>query len=168
MATDTVTEDEEGPAVRPVEQGMQHEEMPGGEWKCAACGNVNRAHQKVKCHMKKCGAPRHGSVEMWQLATLSFNARGAKRDADGIIVAASGGSGSGGGGGGRVYSMMSREQAEEAAAAAAGATAGAGAGGSNKQPKKEKDTRPSLYAAQKPLTGKQKNQKGSSNPGAWR
>ena len=160
-----------GPSARPAaanQPELKHEELPGGEWKCALCDNVNRAHQNERCNMKRCGAPRHGSLEMFQLQNMSFRARGAKRDADGAIVQSMGIGG--GGGDGRVYSMMSREQAEEAAAAAAAAAAeeaaaAGGGGGGNKQQKTE---RPSLYAAQKPMSAKQKYRKGTSNPGAWR
>ena len=157
----------DGPRARPADQPLKHEELPGGEWKCAVCGNVNRAHQREKCNMKKCGVPRHGSIEMFQLQNMSsFHARGAKRDADGLIVESLGGVA-----GAKVYSMMSREQAEAEAAAAteaaaeAAAAAAAGGGGGGRQ---KKEARPSLYAAQKPMTGKQKSQKGTSNPGAWR
>ena len=37
-----------------------HKDLEGGEWRCGECGNVNRAHQRDKCNMKRCGAPREG------------------------------------------------------------------------------------------------------------
>ena len=95
---------------------------------------------------------------MWQLENMSFQARGAKRDADGTIRELAGGAGT------RVYSMMSREEAEAEAGRAV--ERAAGAVGGNKHRKKEE--RPSLYAAQKPMSAKQKYRKGTSNPGAWR
>lgn len=153
-----------GPSALPTPRGaagsapLTHEALEGGAWRCALCGNVNRAHQTERCNMKRCGAPRSGSLEMWQLENMSFQARGAKRDADGTIRELAGGAGT------RVYSMMSREEAEAEAGRAV--ERAAGAVGGNKHRKKEE--RPSLYAAQKPMSAKQKYRKGTSNPGAWR
>ena len=80
-----------GPAPRDQNRPKRHEDLPSGEWKCGMCGNVNRAHQQKQCHMKKCGAPREGDLELWRMQNMSFNGRGAKRDADGAIVNALGG-----------------------------------------------------------------------------
>jgi hypothetical protein len=60
--------------------------------------------------------------------------------------------------------------AEQAAAATAAAETAADAAeeASAKRQKKEDASRPSFYAAQKPMSGRQKSQSGSRNPAAWR
>ena len=157
-----------GPAPRDHNAPKRHEDLPSGEWKCGMCGNVNSAHQQKHCHMKKCGAPREGDLELWRMQNMSFNGRGAKRDADGAIVNALGGVRGAGGGEGRVYSMMSKAEAEAAAAAAAAERAAAAEEEAAKRAKMTAKERTSLYASQKTMTAKQKYRKGTSNPGAWR
>ena len=124
---------------------------------------MNRAHQKDKCNMKRCGAPREaGALELWRLESMNgFNARGAKRTADGDIMTGLQAP--------KTYTMMTREEAEAAAATAA-ETAREEAAAADKGNKKQKKgaVETSLYASQKPMSEKQKYRKGTRNPGAWR
>mgnify|MGYP001969550677 FL=1 len=139
-----------------------HKDLEGGEWRCGECGNVNRAHQRDRCNMKRCGAPREG-LELWRLESMhGFNARGAKRTADGDIMS--------GFQAPKTYTMMTREEAEAEAARAAEAAREEAAreeAGSKKQ-KKGDSEKTSLYASQKPMSQKAKYRKGTRNPQAWR
>ena len=152
-----------GPAEKNDVQTTGHADLDDGEWRCGECGNVNRAHQKDKCNIKRCGAPREaGALELWRLESMNgFNARGAKRTADGDIMT--------GFQAPKTYTMMTREEAEAEAAKAA-ETAREEAVAADKGNKKQKKgaVETSLYASQKPMSEKQKYRKGTRNPGAWR
>lgn len=153
-----------GPAERNDAQTTGHADLDDGQWQCGECGNVNRAHQKDKCNMKRCGAPREaGALELWRLESMNgFNARGAKRTADGDIMT--------GFQAPKTYTMMTREEAEADAAKAAETAREEAAAAADKGNKKQKKgaVETSLYASQKPMSEKQKYRKGTRNPGAWR
>ena len=112
--------------------------------------------------MKRCGAPREG-LELWRLESMhGFNARGAKRTADGDIMS--------GFQAPKTYTMMTREEAEAEAARAAEAAREEAAReeAANKKQKKGDAEKTSLYASQKPMSQKAKYRKGTRNPQAWR